>query len=266
MTRKKCLDFSVEGPADAPVLVFIHGWPDDPSMWRQQLAVFSEKYCCVTVTLPNYGGTQSELGGLDFPEIVDRLHEVVLSVTGKEVILVTHDWGAYIGYLYEKQWPEYVFAMVAMDVGGHVSLKKVSWALMFVSYQWSLICFWLLGGLIPPLGTWLTRKFALLLRVPRRQASSLLSRCNYPYFYFWRANLVPWLRRRLLGLYVPKCKILYIYGGLKPLMFHSDRWLVLVEKVGGTSKCIDDASHWFMETHPAKTNQLIIDWFAENGI
>lgn len=266
MKQTKCLEYSIEGPEDAPVLLFIHGWPDDPSMWRHQRSALSDRYRCVTVTLPNYGETKNEMGGVDFPEIVDRLHGVVLSVGAKDVVLVTHDWGAYVGYLYEKQRPECVSAMVAMDVGGHVSLRTVSSALMFVSYQWSLIFFWLLGGLIPLVGAWFTRKFALLLQVPKRQASSLQSRCNYPYFYFWRANLIPWFRSRLLGAYVPKCKVLYVYGGLKPLMFHSERWLGLVEKGGGTNVCIEEASHWFMETHPSKTNQLIRDWFAKNEI
>ncbi|MGR8921663.1 MAG: alpha/beta fold hydrolase [Gammaproteobacteria bacterium] len=259
-TNSPALDFSTEGSADAPTLVFLHGWPDDASLWRRQVDAVRGEYRCVLPTLPNFGNSVHEPGGCDFPEIVRRLHRLIESLGDGPVTLVIHDWGAYIGYLYEKQHPERVASIVAMDIGGHFQPATLRDAAMFVSYQWALATFWLVGGVAPPLGTWLTRRLAHLLEVPERQASAVLSRSNYPYFYFWRANLLPWLRSRLLGDYRPRCRVLFVYGAKKPLMFHSRRWLGIVEDCGGRSVAIEDGGHWFMEEQPEATNRLLLEW------
>jgi len=256
------LSATIEGPESGPTLVFVHGWPDDASMWRHQVEVLRESCRCVVPTLPNFGNTVHEPGGCDFGEIVERLHRTIESLGDEPIILVTHDWGAYIGYLYEQRHPERVKSMIAMDVGGHFEPASISAFLMFIGYQWTLVTLWLVGGLVPPLGTWLTRNFARMLKVPERQASSLHSRCNYPYFYFWRSTLLPWARSRLLGRYEPKCPVLFIYGGNKPLMFHTDQWMRTVEGTGGRNACIDDASHWFMESHPEETNAMLEQWLT----
>ena len=73
---------------------------------------------------------------------------------------------------------------------------------------------------------------------------------------------LPSARRKLLGYYKPTCPILFIYGGNKPLMFHSDRWLEILEKTSGRSECIAGGAHWFMETHPEEINALIEQWLG----
>lgn len=260
------LSTEITGPADAPTIVFVHGWPDDASLWRHQVAALSGRYRCVVPTLPNFGDTPHETGGLDFPDIVTRLHATITACGTEPVTLVTHDWGAYIGYLYEQRYPQHVRSMVAMDVGGHFEPSSLKTFAMFVSYQWTLVTLWLIGGLIPPLGTSLTRGFARALKVPDRQASTLRSRCNYPYFYFWRSTLLPWARARLLGEYTPRCPVLYLYGGDKPLMFHTPQWVETVAASGGRAHCLDDASHWFMESHPQATNALLEAWLDERAV
>ena len=254
------LSYSIEGRADGPTVVFVHGWPDDPSMWRNQVSALGGSYRCVLLTLPNYGASDHEPGGCDFPVIVERMHRTIEQLGEEAVILVTHDWGAYIGYLYEKKHPQNVKTMMAMDVGGHFEPSSLKTAAMFVSYQWILATLWLVGGVVPPLGTWLTRNFARALQVPERQAGSLHSRCNYPYFYFWRSTLLPWARSRLLGQYRPQCPVLYIYGADKPRMFHTDHWLDIVEQAGGKHAAIEGGQHWFMEEQIEQTNQLVDDW------
>lgn len=258
------LIYTAEGPDDAPTLVFLHGWPDDPSMWRHQVAALRDGFRCVLPTLPNFGAAPNEPGGCDFPVLVERLHRVIQEQRDGPVCLVTHDWGAYIGYLYEKSYPERVATMIAMDVGGHVQPSTLREAAMFVSYQWVLATLWLVGGVVPPLGTWLTRNFARMLNVPARQASALRSRSNYPYFYFWRSVLLPWLRSRLIGDYRPRCPVLFLYGAKKPLMFHTQHWLDLVEQTGGRNVCVEEGSHWFMETQVDQTNQLLIEWLSSD--
>lgn len=255
-------EVQIAGDPDLPMLFFIHGWPDNASLWRKQLAALSGQFYCVAVTLPNFGADHDQSGGYDFPQLVAGLAATLQMhrPNSKAVNLVTHDWGAYLGYLLQREHPDLVARMVALDVGGHAKPATIKASLFMVSYQWTLVFCWLVGGLLPPLGNVMSRWLGRLIRVPRRQQGELRSRCNYPYFYFWRGMFLSRWRSSLLGYYKPTCPVLYLYGKRKPVMFHSERWLKIVAESGGRSEGIDGAGHWFMETHPDIVNQAIIDW------
>ena len=255
-------EYRIEGLADGPTLVFIHGWPDDASLWRKQVAALGADYRCVLLTLPNFGERPVKAGGFDFPELVARVAATIREVQPEgRVGLVTHDWGAYLGYLVEQAHPERVERLAALDIGGHVQPGPKE-ALMIVGYQWALVVCWWVGGLIPPLGTLLSRGVAKVIRVPSRQRANLRSRYNYPYYYLWRNTLLPWLNRRLLSRYRPQCPVLFLWGERKPMMFHSKKWLKIVADSGGRAEGIPGAGHWFMETHPDLVNERLRNWFA----
>lgn len=257
--------YTTEGNLNGATLVFIHGWPDNASLWRHQVAALGGEYRCVLLTLPNFGEEEEHAGGYNFPLLVELLARTVASLRrdDERVVLVTHDWGAYIGYLYEQLYPDQILKMVALDVGGHVQPTTAKEVVFIVGYQWILIACWLVGGVIAAMGDWLTRKFAHALRVPARQAASVRSRFNYPYFFFWRGMLVPWARKTLLAYYRPRCPVLFMYGAKKPVMFHSERWLNIVEKSGGRIDCIEEAGHWLMESHPERVNEAIARWLTD---
>lgn len=257
------IEHVVEGKPDGPTLVFVHGWPDDASLWRKQVAALGNEYRCVLVTLPHFGTAPGKPGGHDFPELIDRLAETLRAVSPADPVgLVTHDWGAYLGYLLEQKHPELIGRMAALDVGGHAAPENVKTTLMILGYQWALVACWLVGGLIPPLGTAMTRGVARVIRVPARQRATVRSRANYPYFYLWRGLLLPRYRDRLLRRYRPRCPVLFLYGERKPLMFHSQRWLEIVAESGGRSRGVAGAGHWFMETHPGTVNEELAAWFS----
>jgi pimeloyl-ACP methyl ester carboxylesterase len=39
-------DYRIEGRPDGPTLLFIHGWPDNDSLWRKQVAALSADFRC----------------------------------------------------------------------------------------------------------------------------------------------------------------------------------------------------------------------------
>ncbi len=256
-------EYRIEGRPDGPTLVFIHGWPDNASLWRYQVAELGARFRCVLLTLPNFGEQAVKPGGVDFPELVDRLAATIREVQPHgQVGLVTHDWGAYVGYLLEQAHPELVGRMAALDIGGHLGAPGLKPALMIMGYQWALIACWLVGGVIPPLGGLMSQGVARVIKVPSRQRAAIRSRYNYPYFYLWRNMLLPWKRRNLLQEYRPRCPVLFLWGERKPVMFHSPRWLQIVAASGGHAAGIPRAGHWFMETHPEIVNPKISEWFS----
>jgi cis-3-alkyl-4-acyloxetan-2-one decarboxylase len=257
-------EYVVDGKADGPTLVFVHGWPDDASLWRLQAAALGEAFRCVRVTLPNFGEQSVQPGGFDFPELLERLAATIRAVQPDGPVgLVTHDWGAYLGYLLEQKHPELVAKTAALDIGGHLGRPGPKATLFIAAYQWALIAAWLLGGLIPPLGDWLSRGVGRAIRVPKRQRAKLRSRCNYPYFYLWRNLLLPWHRGKLLGGYRPRRPLLFLWGARKPVMFHSAKWLRIVAEAGGRAEAVEGAGHWLMETHAALVNEQLAAWFAD---
>lgn len=257
-----CMEVIVQGNPDLPLLFFIHGWPDNASLWRKQFAALSEQFYCVAVNLPNFSSEPDQSGGYDFPELVAGLALTIRKYQqdNAPVMLVTHDWGAYLGYLLEHNHPQLIARMVALDIGGHAKPGSLKEMLFIISYQWTLIFCWLVGGVLPPLGNVLSRLLARLIGVPRPQQKELKSYYNYPYFYFWRGMLLPRWKSSLLGYYRPNCPVLYLYGQAKPVMFHSERWLKIVTESSGRCIGIASAGHWFMETHPHVVNQAIADW------
>jgi pimeloyl-ACP methyl ester carboxylesterase len=258
--------FAAETAGDpaAPMLFFMHGWPDNASLWRKQFAALSGQFYCVAVSMPNFGDRAEKAGGHDFPRLVEGLAATLRQYQqrGHPVTLVTHDWGAYLGYMLQRRYPELVDRMVALDIGGHARPNNFKEAVFTIAYQWALVLCWWVGGVLPPLGNLMARGVGKVVRVPRRQRANMRSRQCYPYFYFWRGMLFSRWKSSLLGFYKPGCPIYYLYGQRKPVMFHTERWLKLVEESGGRCEAVAGGGHWFMETHPDIVNRAIAEWCA----
>jgi pimeloyl-ACP methyl ester carboxylesterase len=266
MTMSQACEHTIEGNPDGPTLVFIHGWPDNASLWRKQVAALGGTCRCVLVTLPNFGEQKVRSGGFNFPGLVNMLSQTIKEVRQDEeqVTLVTHDWGAYLGYMLEKTQPGLISNMIAFDIGGHLEPADARSRMFILGYQWTLVLFWLIGGIVPPLGNGLTWWFSGLLKIPERQRANIRSRYNYPYFYLWRGMLLPWHRKDLLGGYRPQCPVLYVYGRRKPVMFHSEKWLEILGDTGGRSAGIEGAGHWLMETNAEQVNSMMLDWLTSH--
>jgi len=143
------------------------------------------------------------------------------------VLLVTHDWGAYLGYLFAARHPSRLRRMVAMDIGANPAAHGIKQVLLTVAYQWHLVGSWLLGGILPSLGRLHAQGMARLMGVSRERRARLKSRFCYPYWVLWTDLVLPWRRKNLQRGYRPRCPVLFLYGDRKALMFHSERWLVV---------------------------------------
>ena len=85
------------GPADGPLMIFLHGWPGIGLMWRAQVEAFaSEGWRCIAPDMRGYGGssapTHSENYALE--EIVDDMVELHDHLGTRPAIWVGHDLGS----------------------------------------------------------------------------------------------------------------------------------------------------------------------------
>lgn len=257
------VSFNEFGKPNAPILFFIHGWPDNAAMWKRQVEHFSKNYRCVVVTLPGFGKERGPAWGEDFGPLVDRLAETISVVATKggrkTVTVVGHDWGAYLTYLLDQRYPQLVNRIITLDVGAHVQPKNFGHTVFLITYQWWLVAAFLVGKFIAPLGDWMSRRFAKKAKAPRH--SDVNHRMNYLYYYFWRAKLFTKNPQSIPFRYRPSKPLLFLYGEKKKYPFHSHRWEKIVNesrgsKVVGLPKC----DHWLMIRNPDLTNSLMEGW------
>ncbi len=245
---KTLLTYEKQGDERNEALVFVHGWPDDQSLWDKEFNRFAKTHCCIRLTLPNCGEQLDRRWGVDFPELVALMSRTIAQAlpAHRRIIMVGHDWGAYLAYLFERTYPERIEKMVTMDVGGHFKPSSFGHALMILSYQWWLVGAWFIGKLLPFVGNWMTCALSLYARAPR--GAAVHSRMNYFYFYMWRAIMFSKkYRSSLIGRYRPGCPILYFYGKRKPYNFHSQKWeMILANSPGSEVVAVPKAGHWLM--------------------
>lgn len=230
------LDPIIEGNDRGETIVFLQGWPDDVSLWDEAVATLSDRYRCVRVNMPNYGGKIDARWGYTTDEIVDALVALVRA-QGKPVTLVLHDWGAYWGHAVHHRCPEAVSRLCGIDVAPHFrpNAKEV---LAIIAYQSWLFSAFVIAG---PVGNWMTRRFAKLGGAPM-PAEKIDARMNYPYRNVW-ADLFSGRAARMTEGYWPTIPLLFLYGERKPWNFHSQRWLDHVRSVGGEVVAVP-SGHW----------------------
>ena len=251
----------VEGPAEAPVLLMIHGWPDTGAIWRAQVARFRSTYRCGTFTFPGSDIDQPRtLASVE--EFVASLASIIDAVSPDEpVILLGHDWGSAFSSAYASLAPERVRAVILLDVGDANSPELQAecsrlQSLMGVSYRAVLAWAWRRGG---RLGDAVTRLVARVL-APGSDQGLVFAGMNGPYEATRSAGAdLPVLGRDILH------PTLFVYGANKPLAFHSTAW---VERLGARADCAVHrfrTGHWLMLDAPDQLNRVIAEWLDEGG-
>lgn len=108
------------GPEDGPVMLCVHGWPENWYSWRHQMTHFSDLgHRVAAIDVRGYGGSSR-------PDAIEayRLRELCADIAAvarelspdRPVVLVGHDWGAPIVWNTARLHPEVVRAVAGMSV------------------------------------------------------------------------------------------------------------------------------------------------------
>ncbi len=112
--------FSLEcGPADGPVMVFVHGWPALSFMWRAQLEYFGALgYRCVAADMRGYGrsGAPPRAGEYALEHIVADMTELLRGIGAQHAIWVGHDWGSPVVWALAQHHPNLCRGVVSLCV------------------------------------------------------------------------------------------------------------------------------------------------------
>lgn len=99
------LDVVDEGPkmqngGDAPVLIFLHGFPESHRTWRHQIAHFSDRFRCIAPDQRGYRGSSKpqEVEAYTPDKLIGDIFLLADALGVDKFTIVGHDWGGAIAW------------------------------------------------------------------------------------------------------------------------------------------------------------------------
>ena len=114
--------FKKEG-VNQPVLLFIHGWSNDKTIWNEQMSYFSEKYTVVSIDLPGFGESGHNRQKWTIGNYSDDVVSVVESLKLNNVVLVGFSMGAPVVIDAATKMLEEVIGIVVVDNLQNIEIK-----------------------------------------------------------------------------------------------------------------------------------------------
>jgi pimeloyl-ACP methyl ester carboxylesterase len=111
--------YLASGADDAPLLIFVHDWPELSLSWRHQLPVFAALgFRCIAPDMRGYGRSSTYRRHEDFAQeaIVSDMLELLASLGGERGVWIDHDWGAPVVWNLAAHHPEQAIGVVILSV------------------------------------------------------------------------------------------------------------------------------------------------------
>ena len=94
------LDTVDTGPRDAPVLMFLHGFPESHRTWRHQIRHFSHRFRCIAPDQRGYRGSSKpqDVESYTTDKLVGDIFQLADALGVSNFTVVGHDWGGAIAW------------------------------------------------------------------------------------------------------------------------------------------------------------------------
>ena len=270
------------GPADGPLVLLLHGYPDSARTWEHQLpALAAAGYRAVAPWLRGYPPTAIPRGGwYDRTTLATDARALIETLNGgRPAFFVGQDWGAAIGYALLAAYPEVVRRAVLLAVPHPAEVKatlKRSPRHALRSFHWFLFQ-------LPGLPEWLCarRDYAFLetlwklwspdfddaahvAEIRRAMATPGALEASLAYYraMFRRDRADPALaavRARSEGVIGVPTRVLCGSRDMRREMLEPQRRWFSSDYDWHT---VEGAGHFLHRERPDTVNQLILDWLS----
>jgi pimeloyl-ACP methyl ester carboxylesterase len=119
----------VDGPADAPMCILLHGFPEGAESWTRQVAVLANAGILgVAPDLRGYGLSDAPDRVEDYaiPHLVDDVVGLIKAFGREAAHIAGHDWGAVVAWFFAAHHPEMTRSLTALAVGHPAALAAAS--------------------------------------------------------------------------------------------------------------------------------------------
>jgi epoxide hydrolase 4 len=105
------------GRVGAPVLVFLHGFPEAAFVWDELLERFADRYRCVAPNLRGYerSSVPADVEAYRAKHLVGDISALIDALGGELAALVAHDWGGALAWGLAAQRPEAIRRLVIVN-------------------------------------------------------------------------------------------------------------------------------------------------------
>ena len=112
--------------ADAPTLLFVHGFPEFWYSWRNQLSEFSTDYRCVAIDLRgfNLSSQPTDVAAYKAALLVADLCSVIDQLGAPVHAVIAHDWGGAVAWSLAAQHPEKMGKFVVLNSPHAITFAK----------------------------------------------------------------------------------------------------------------------------------------------
>jgi len=106
-----------QGPRNAPVLLFLHGFPEAAFVWDEVGALLGDRYRCVAPNLRGYPGSSSptEVEAYRAKHLVRDVASLIEHLGAPIAALVAHDWGGAVAWNLAVQQPALIERLVIVN-------------------------------------------------------------------------------------------------------------------------------------------------------
>jgi pimeloyl-ACP methyl ester carboxylesterase len=110
------------GPANAPTVLLLHGFPSSSRMWERLLPLLADKYHLIAPDYPGFGHSSAPAPS-NFEYSFDNLAGVMAELTTKlgitNYVLFMQDYGGPVGFRMALSHPERVRAIIIQNAVSH---------------------------------------------------------------------------------------------------------------------------------------------------
>lgn len=118
------------GPADAPVILLLHGFPTASHMFRDLIPALADRYRVIAPDLPGFGQTKApsrETFEYSFDNLADVIGRFVDAIGLTRYALYIFDYGAPTGLRLAMAHPERVTAIVSQNGNAYIEGLSKEW-------------------------------------------------------------------------------------------------------------------------------------------
>jgi epoxide hydrolase 4 len=112
------IHYAAVGPAAAPLIVMIHGFPDFWYSWRDQMSALSKDYRVVAIDQRGYNLSDKPKGveNYDMRLLVGDVVAVIKHHKRDKAIIVGHDWGGAVSWTLAMTQPQMVERLIILNL------------------------------------------------------------------------------------------------------------------------------------------------------